>query len=108
VLTEDKKVIIDALKSGQLVFAVALGEIIEDLKGEVITLQKEKKYEVTVKSKKYSVILHPYTEDGGYCIECPTITGCISRGETVEETLEMIKDIIRKHLEKAKELKKAV
>jgi DNA-binding transcriptional MerR regulator len=108
VLTEDKKVIIDALKSGQLVFAVALGKIIEDLKGEVITLQKEKKYEVTVRSKKYSVILHPDTEDGSYCIECPTITGRISRGDTVEETLEMIKDIIRKHLEKSKELKKAV
>jgi predicted RNase H-like HicB family nuclease len=108
VLTEDKKVIIDVLKSGQLVFAVALGKIIEDLKGEVITLQREKKYEVVVRGKKYSVILHPDTEDGGYCIECPTITGCISRGDTVEETLEMIRDIIRKHLEKAKELKKAV
>src|SRR3989337_3456634 len=41
VLTEDKKVIIDVLKSGQLVFAVALGKIIEDLKCEVITLQRD-------------------------------------------------------------------
>jgi predicted RNase H-like HicB family nuclease len=106
VLTEDKKAIIDALKSGQLVFAVALGKIIEALKGEVITLQKERKYEVTVRSKKYSVILHPDTEDRGYCIECPTITGCISRGDTVEETLEMIKDAIKGHLEAAKEQKK--
>ena len=106
VLTEDKKVIIDALKSGQFVFAVALGKIIEDLKGEVITLQKDKKYEVTVRSKKYSVILHPDREDRGYCIECPTITGCISRGDTVEETLEMIKDTIKVHLEAAKDQKK--
>src|SRR4030067_2712165 len=43
VLTEDKKVIIDALKSGQLVFAVALGRIIEDLRGEIITLRREEK-----------------------------------------------------------------
>ena len=106
VLTEDKKAIIDALKSGQLVFAVALGKIIEALKGEVITLQKERKYEVTVRSKKYSVILHPDTEDRDYCIECPTITGCISRGDTVEETLEMIKDTIKVHLEAAKDQKK--
>ena len=106
VLTEDKKAIIDALKSGQLVFAVALGKIIEALKGEVITLRKEKKYEVTVRSKKYSVILHPDTEDRAYCIECPAITGCISRGDTVEEAIEMIKDAIKGHLEAAKEQQK--
>ena len=111
VLTEDKKVIIDVLKSGQLVFAVALGKIIEDLKCEVITLQREKKYEVTIKGKKYSVILHPDTEDRGYWVECPTLAGCASQGDTVEEALEMIKDAIKGHLEAAKEqrkLKKAI
>ena len=111
VLTEDKKVIIDVLKSGQLVFAVALGKIIEDLKGEVITLQREKKYEVTIKGKKYSVILHPDTEDRGYWVECPELAGCASQGDTVEEALEMIKDAIKGHLEAAKDqskLKKAM
>jgi predicted RNase H-like HicB family nuclease len=106
VLTEDKKVIIDVLKSGQLVFAVALGKIIEDLKGEVITLQREKKYEVTVRGKKYSVILHPDTEDRGHWVECPALAGCASQGDTVEEALEMIKDAIKGHLEAAKDRKK--
>ena len=106
VLTEDKKVIIDALKSGQFVFAVALGKIIEALKGEVITLQKERKYEVTVRSKKYSVILHPDREDRGYCIECPTLAGCASQGDTVEEAIEMIKDAIKGHLGAAKDQRK--
>jgi len=106
VLTEDKKVIIDVLKSGQLVFAVALGKIIEDLKGEVITLQREKKYEVTIKGKKYSVILHFDTEDRGYWVECPELAGCASQGDTVEEALEMIKDAIKGHLEAAKDQSK--
>jgi predicted RNase H-like HicB family nuclease len=106
VLTEDKKVIIDVLKSGQLVFAVALGKIIEDLKGEVIILQREKKYEVTIKGKKYSVILHPDTEDRGYWVECPELAGCASQGDTVEEALEMIKDAIKGHLEAAKDQSK--
>ena len=106
VLTEDKKVIIDVLKSGQLVFAVALGKIIEDLKGEVITLQREKKYEVTIKGKKYSVILHPDTEDRGYWVECPELAGCASQGDTVEEALEIIKDAIKGHLEAAKDQSK--
>src|SRR4030066_1285397 len=68
VLTKDKKEIIDTLKSGQLVFSIALGEMVEELNGEVEIMIKEKKYEVTVRSKKYSVILHPDTEDRDYCI----------------------------------------
>jgi predicted RNase H-like HicB family nuclease len=105
VLTKDKKEIIDTLKSGQLVFAIALGEIVEDLKGEIIALQKERKYEVTVKGAKYPVILHPDTEDGGFWIECPSLSGCASQGETVEEALEMIKDAITGWLEVSKEKK---
>lgn len=107
VLTKDKKEIIDTLKSGQLVFAIALGEIVEDLKGEIIALQKERKYEVSVKGKKYLVILHPDTEDGGFWIECPSLPGCSSQGDTVEEALEMIKDAIEGHLEVVSKSRKA-
>ena len=103
VLTKDRKAIIDTLNSGQLVFSVALGEIVENLKGEVVALQKEKRYDVTVRGKKYSVLLHPDTEDGGYWIECPSLPGCASQGDTVEEALEMIKDAIKGHLEVLKE-----
>ncbi len=106
VLTKDKKVIIDTLKSGQLVFVIALGEIVESLKGEVMALQREKKYEVTVRGKKYLVILHADTEDGGYWIECPSLPGCASQGDTVEEALEMIKDAIKGLLEVLEESEK--
>jgi predicted RNase H-like HicB family nuclease len=99
VLTRDKKVIIDTLKSGQLVFSIALGEIIESLKGDVVALHKERRYEVIVRSKKYDVILHADTEDGGFWIECPSLHGCASQGDTVEEALEMIKDAIKGHLQ---------
>lgn len=99
VLTKDKKVIIDTLKSGQLVFSIALGEIVENLKGEIVTLQKERRYHVSIRGKKYSVVLHADTEDGGYWVECPSLPGCASQGDTVEEALEMIKDAIKGHLE---------
>lgn len=101
VLTRERKEIIDTLKSGQLVFSIALGEIIESLKGEVITIQKEKKYNVTVNGKKYPVVLHVDTEDGGYWVECPSLPGCASQGDVIEEALEMIKDAIAGHLEVA-------
>lgn len=106
VITRDKKKIIDTLKNGQLVFSIALGEIVEELKGEVLSLQKKKKYEVTVRGKKYTVILNTDIEDGGYWIECPSLPGCASQGDTVEEALEMIKDAIKGHLEVLEEERK--
>ncbi len=106
VLTKDKKEIIDTLKSGQLVFSIALGEIVETLKGEVIALQKERKYTVTVRGRKYAVVLHADTEDGGYWIECPLLPGCASQGDTLEEALEMIKDAIEGYLAVSEEKRK--
>ena len=99
ILTRDTRKIIDTLKSGQLVFSLALGEMVEALKGEITALQKERKYEVTVSGRKYPVVLHTDTEDGGYWIECPSLPGCASQGDTIEEALEMIKDAIKGHVE---------
>lgn len=96
VLTRNDKTIIDTLKSGQLVFSIAVGKIAEDLKGKVIAFQKERRYTVTVRGKKYSVILHTSNGEQGYRIECPALPGCFSRGETVEEALGMIKQTIER------------
>ena len=66
----------------------------------------EKKHMISVKGQKYNVILHPDTEDGGYWVECPSLPGCTSQGDTVEEALDMIKDAIIGHLEVLEEDKK--
>jgi predicted RNase H-like HicB family nuclease len=94
VLTKNDREIIDTLKQGQAVLTVALGCIIEDLKGQVKTLSKERTYEVKIGKKKYTVVLHADTEDGGYWVEATDIPGCVSQGDTVEEALGMIKDAI--------------
>lgn len=44
------------------------------------------------------VIIIP-DEDGGYIAEVPSLPGCYSQGETVEETLENIKEAIELHVE---------
>jgi len=95
VITKDDQQVLDTLRNGQLVLTLALGKIVEDLKGEVDAINARKKYEVRVKGMKYSVNLHRDTEDGGYWIECPAIPGCASQGDTVEEALGMIKDAIQ-------------
>jgi predicted RNase H-like HicB family nuclease len=38
-------------------------------------------------------------EDGSYVAECPAIPGCISEGDTVEESLANIKEAIEGCLE---------
>ena len=46
---------------------------------------------------EYTVILHP-AEEGGYWAEVPVLQGCLSQGETVEDTLRNIKEAIESHL----------
>ncbi len=99
VLAREKGVILDALAKGQLVMAIAIGEIIEELKGEVGKISRKREYKVKVRGKSYDVHLHPDLEDGGFWVECPSLPGCASQGDTVEEALTMIADAIEGHLE---------
>ena len=47
---------------------------------------------------KIKVVLEPQ-EEGGYTVYVPSLPGCISEGETVEEALENIKEAISLYLE---------
>ncbi len=73
---------------------------------DVKKINQDRKYKVTVNKKAYDVILHPDTEDGGYWVECPSLPGCSSQGDTIEEALEMIKDAVKGHLAVQAEKKK--
>ena len=44
------------------------------------------------------VILIP-DEDGGFVVEVPSLPGCYSQGETVEEALANIREAIDLHIE---------
>lgn len=105
-IVDKEKAILDTLSKGQFVMSIAIGQIIEELKGQVAKIVQEKKYKVSVKGKIYQVILRPDLEDGGYWVECPSLPGCASQGETVEEALEMIKDAIEGYLQVQVEEKK--
>ncbi|MDE0471574.1 MAG: type II toxin-antitoxin system HicB family antitoxin [Ekhidna sp.] len=45
----------------------------------------------------------PLEEGGGYLIEFPDLPGCMSDGETIEETIENGKDAVACWIETAKE-----
>jgi predicted RNase H-like HicB family nuclease len=106
VLTNKNREIIDTLKKGQYVLSIAIGELINELKGETSKITMDREYMVNVLKRSFKVILHPDLEDGGYWIECPELPGCSSQGDSVEEALDMIRDAIKGHLEVEEELKK--
>ncbi len=47
---------------------------------------------------KFSVVLEPSNE-GGYTVYVPSLPGCISEGETIEEALKNIQEAIELYLE---------
>jgi predicted RNase H-like HicB family nuclease len=51
-----------------------------------------------VKTYDFKVILEP-DESGGYVISCPSLPGCYTQGETLEEAMENIKEAIALCLE---------
>lgn len=106
VLTNKDREIIDTLKKGQYVFAIAIEELINDLKGKTSKMTTDRVYTINVSRRRFKVILHPDLEDGGYWVECPELPGCSSQGDSVEEALDMIRDAIKGHLEVEDEAKK--
>jgi len=51
-----------------------------------------------MKTYDFKVILEP-DETGGYVVSCPSLPGCYSQGDTIEEALENIKEAIALCLE---------
>lgn len=49
-------------------------------------------------SRSFPVVLLPQDE-GGYFVQCPTLPGCYSQGESVEEALANIREAIELVLE---------
>ena len=47
---------------------------------------------------EYSVVIHK-AEEGGYWVEVPALQGCYSQGETLEETLDNVKEAIQFYVE---------
>ena len=50
----------------------------------------------------FKVFLEP-DEGGGYVVVCPSLQGCYSQGETVEEALANIREVIEMCLEELRE-----
>jgi antitoxin HicB len=49
--------------------------------------------------RKYTIILEPDTEVGGYTVTVPALPGCITQGETIEQCIERAREAITGYIE---------
>jgi predicted RNase H-like HicB family nuclease len=54
------------------------------------------------------VVLYPDLEDGGWVAEVPSLPGCVSQGDTREETLRNVRDAIEEWIAAAQTVGVAV
>jgi antitoxin HicB len=52
-----------------------------------------------MKNYTYAIFLEPDVEEGGYTVIVPSLPGCVTQGETIEEAIAMAKDAIRLFIE---------
>jgi antitoxin HicB len=57
--------------------------------------------DLSVLTLDYLIVVRP-DADGGYWTDVPTLPGCGSQGETVDEAVEMTKDAILGYIESLK------
>jgi predicted RNase H-like HicB family nuclease len=55
---------------------------------------------------RFSVVIEK--DKDGYYAFCPELQGCYTQGDTYEEILENIKDVMKLHIEDRRESKEAI
>jgi len=53
----------------------------------------------TDSTRRYTVLLTPDPDEGGYTVTVPALPGCITEGETLVEGLANVREAIKCHLE---------
>jgi DNA-binding transcriptional MerR regulator len=92
--------IMDSLNKGQLVFSLALGEIIEGLKGELRKLSIPSEEKVWVEDQQFTVILTPDLVEGFFTAQCREIPDSNSQGETEQKALDNILEVLEERARK--------
>ncbi len=56
----------------------------------------------------FKVLLEPDEEAGGFIVSCPSLPGCYSQGDSVEEALQNIEEAILLCLDDLREQKQTI
>jgi DNA-binding transcriptional MerR regulator len=91
-LTDNPTAVLDEVEGNghDLVFVVALGQIVGQVQKEIEQLSADRVYTVQVGQRRHKVLLHP--EAGQYRAESQSVKGLSASGETLEEALTAIRE----------------
>lgn len=106
VLTKDRDKIVDALSGGQLVFSIALGDLVKELNGKVQKFVVKKEKVVKINGSELTIQLESDTEGFGFIAKCLAMGAeKVCTGETEEQVLELMKETLLKEVsDKAKDM----
>ncbi len=106
VLTKDRDKIVDALSGGQLVFSIALGDLVKELNGKVQKFVVKKEKVVKINGSELTIQLESNTEGFGFIARCLAMGAeKVCTGETEEQVLELMKETLLKEVsDKAKDM----
>jgi predicted RNase H-like HicB family nuclease len=51
---------------------------------------------------QYTVVVHS-AEEGGYWVDVPSLPGCFSQGETIDEAMNNVREAIELHIQGLKD-----
>lgn len=108
-LVRDRETLMDTIeRPGQLASRVLLrvGKLDSELRDNVIRLTGKRVEDVIVGDYAYQAEIEPDEESGGFVAQVPGLPGCITQGETLEDTRTMLKDAVRTYLEAVQDLKR--
>jgi antitoxin HicB len=49
--------------------------------------------------RKYTIILDPDIDEGGYTVTVPALPGCVTQGDTIEECIQRAQEAIAGYIE---------
>jgi DNA-binding transcriptional MerR regulator len=91
-LTENPTAVLDESEGYDLVFVVALGEIIGEVHRSIEQMTADKIYTVQVGQRRHKVSLH--REGEHFLAESQSVKGLRAAGETLEEALANIREVL--------------
>jgi DNA-binding transcriptional MerR regulator len=91
-LTDNPTAVLDESEGYDLVFVIALGEIIAEVQSEIEQLTADRIYNVQVGQRRHKVSIR---RDGDrFRAESQTVKGLKADGDTLEEALDRIRDVL--------------
>ena len=92
-ITANPSILLDTLHDGQFIFSVAIGQIINETKEKILSIEREE----SNKGHIFEVVIEP--DRDVFLVYCPSLPGCVTWGHSEAEAFHYIQDAVKLHLE---------